>query len=88
VCCDYHFVYARERYKLDVSFGEGYLHMRPLGLHDWAFDRHVIDVAVVLSFLPFIFKIQVGDSGDSMDSSEGWEIGALLQRLLILWWRW
>jgi hypothetical protein len=55
--------------------------VRPLGLHDWAFDRHVIDLAVVLSFMSFVFEILVGAFGDCVDGSKGWEIGALLGRL-------
>jgi hypothetical protein len=70
-----------ERYKFDIIFGECYWRVRPLGLHDWAFDRHVIDLAVVLSFMSFVFEILVGAFGDCVDGSKGWEIGALLGRL-------
>jgi hypothetical protein len=51
-----------EGYKLDIGFGKSYKHVRPLGSHDWTFDRHAIDLIVVLSFLSFIFKIRVGAS--------------------------
>jgi hypothetical protein len=71
VHCDYHCVYVRERYKLDVSFSEGYGHMRALCSHDGAFDHHVIYLTVVLSLLSFIFEIQVGASNDCVDGSEG-----------------
>jgi hypothetical protein len=62
--------------------------MRPLGSHDWTFNRYMIDMAIVLSLLPLVFETQFGTSGDGVYSSEGWEIGGLLGRLLILWWRW
>jgi hypothetical protein len=75
---DYHCVYVWERCKLDVSYGEDYGHVQPLGLHDGAFDHHIIYLPVVLSLLFFVFEIQVGASGDYVDGSKGWEIGALL----------
>jgi hypothetical protein len=79
---------VRERYKLDVIFIESYWDMQPLGSHDWAFDRQMIFLVIVLSSLPLILKTQVRASCDCVDSSEGWEIGALLGRFLVLWWRW
>jgi hypothetical protein len=45
MCCDHHCIYVREGCELDVSFGEGYLHMRPLGSHDWDFDCYMIHLA-------------------------------------------
>jgi hypothetical protein len=60
-------------------------HVRPFVSHDWAFDCHVIDLAVVLSFLSFVSEIHVGASSDFMDCSKGWEVGALLRGLLVLW---
>jgi hypothetical protein len=48
----------------------------------------MIDLVVVLSLLPLVLKIQVGASDDGVYSSEGWENGGLLERLLVLWWRW
>jgi hypothetical protein len=44
-------------------------------------------VAIVVLSLPFVLETQVGASGDCVDGSEGWEIGAFLGRLLVLWWR-
>jgi hypothetical protein len=44
----------------------------------------MINLAVMLSLLSLIFKIQVGASSDGVYGSEGWEIGGLLERLLIL----
>jgi hypothetical protein len=44
-------------------------------------------LVIVVSSVPFILKTQVGASGDCVDDSEGWKIGALLGRLLVLWWR-
>jgi hypothetical protein len=44
----------------------------------------MIDLMVVLSFLSFVFEIHVEPSSDCMNGSEGWEIGALLQGLLLL----
>jgi hypothetical protein len=48
----------------------------------------VIDLEVLLSFLSFILEIQVGASGDCMDCSNDWEVGALLRELWVLWWGW
>jgi hypothetical protein len=48
----------------------------------------MIDLAIALSLLPLILKTQAGTSGDDVYGSEGWEIGGLLGRLLVLWWRW
>jgi hypothetical protein len=48
----------------------------------------VIDLVIVLSSLPLVFKTQVGTSGDGVYSSEGWETGVLLEGFLIVWWRW
>jgi hypothetical protein len=48
----------------------------------------MIYLAIVLSSLPLVLKTQVVASGDCADGSVGWEIGALLGRILILWWRW
>jgi hypothetical protein len=31
--------------------------VRPFGSRDWALDRHVIDLAIVLSFLSFVLEI-------------------------------
>jgi hypothetical protein len=47
----------------------------------------MIYLVIVVSSVPFILKIQVGASGDCVDGSEGWKIGVLLGRLLVLWWR-
>jgi hypothetical protein len=56
VCCDHYCICVWERCEFDVSLGEGYLYMRPLGSHDWAYNRYVIDLAIVLSLLPLIFE--------------------------------
>jgi hypothetical protein len=58
------------------------------GSHDWAFNRHMTDLTVILSFLSFVLEIQVGASGNCMDGFEGWEVGAFLQGFLELWWGW
>jgi hypothetical protein len=78
VCCDDHGICVWEGYEFDIGLGEGQRHARAFGLHNWAFDRHVIDLAIVLSFLSFVLEIQVGASSDCMDGSEGWEVGAWL----------
>jgi hypothetical protein len=78
VHCDYHCICVWERYEINIGLGESYWHVQPFGSHDWAFDRHMIDLMVVLSFLYFVFKIQVGASGGCVDGYEGWEIGTLL----------
>jgi hypothetical protein len=41
----------------DVDFDKGYRSMRPFDLHDWALDCHMIDLAVVLSFLSLVLEI-------------------------------
>jgi hypothetical protein len=53
----------------------------------WAFDLRIIYLAIVVSSLFFVLETQVGASGDCVDGSDGWNIGALLGRLLVLWWR-
>jgi hypothetical protein len=78
----------QERRKFDVSFGEGYLYLRPLGSHNWAFNRYMIDMVIIFSPLPLVLKTRVGTSGDGVYSSESWEIGGLLGRFLALWWMW
>jgi hypothetical protein len=88
VCYYYHCICVRERYKLDVIFIESYRYMRPLSLHDWAFDCHMIYLAIVLSSLSLVLETQVGASGDCVDGFEGWKISALLESFLVLWWRW
>jgi hypothetical protein len=73
---------------LDVNLGEGYLKMRPFGSHNGAYYCYVIDLAIMLLLLSLVFKVQVGASNDGVYGSEGWEIGNLLGRLLVLLWRW
>jgi hypothetical protein len=46
----------------------------------------MIYLAIILSPLSFIHETQVGSFGDCVNGSEGWEIGALLGRFLVLWW--
>jgi hypothetical protein len=62
--------------------------MQPLGSGDWSFDCHMIYLAIVLSSLPLVLKTQVGASGDCVDGSKGWKMCALLERFLVLRWRW
>jgi hypothetical protein len=57
VCCDDHDVCVWEGYMFDVDFDKGYRSMRPFDLHDWALDCHMIDLAVVLSFLSLVLEI-------------------------------
>jgi hypothetical protein len=80
----YHLIYVRERYKLHVIFIESYRDRRPLSSQDWAFDRHMIFLMIVPSSLALILETQIGAFGDCVDGSEGWKIGALLGRFLIL----
>jgi hypothetical protein len=47
----------------------------------------MIFLAIVVSSLPFVLKTQVGASDDCVDGSKGWEIGSILGRRLVLWWR-
>jgi hypothetical protein len=74
-----------ERYQLDVILTESYWDVQPLSFCDWAFDCHMIYLAIVVLSLFFVLKTQVGASGDCVDGFEGWKIGALLGRLLVLW---
>jgi hypothetical protein len=64
---------VRDRCELEVSFGESYLDVRPLSLHDWTLDRYMINLVVVLSILSLVFKGQVGAFGDGVYGSEGWD---------------
>jgi hypothetical protein len=63
---------VRGRCELEVSFGESYLDMQPLGSHNWALDRYMVNLAVVLSLLPLVLESQVRVY-DSVYGSEGWE---------------
>jgi hypothetical protein len=60
-----------ERYQLDVILTESYQDVRPLCSRDWAFNCHMIYLAIVVSSLPFILETQVGASSDCVDGSEG-----------------
>jgi hypothetical protein len=57
---------VQERCKLDVSFGEGYLDMRPLGSYDGTLDRYMINLVIMLPLLPFIFQGEIGTSHNSI----------------------
>jgi hypothetical protein len=59
VCCYYHCICERERYKLDVIFIESYQDMRPLSSHDWVFNRHMIYLAIVLSLCLLFLKLKL-----------------------------
>jgi hypothetical protein len=52
--------------------------VRPFGLCDWTFDRHMVNLAVVFSLLSLALEVRIRASGDCVDGSEGWEIVALL----------
>jgi hypothetical protein len=56
MCSDYHRVRVQERFNLDVSFGEGYLDVRPLGSQNWILDRYMINLVIMLSLLSFVFE--------------------------------
>jgi hypothetical protein len=58
--------------------------MRPFCPYDWAFDRHVVNLAVVFLSLSFVLEVKIGASGDGVYDFKGWEIIALLGRLLVL----
>jgi hypothetical protein len=73
---------VRDRCELEVSFGAGYLDVRPLGLHDWTLDHYMVILAVVLSLLSLVFEGQVKVSGYGVYGSEGWETSGLLRRIL------
>jgi hypothetical protein len=89
VRCDDNGIYAQERYEFDVGFGKGYDNVQPFGSRDWALDRNIIDLAVVLSFISLDLEIYVGASGDSVNGSKGQEIGVSLGRFYGLrrWWK-
>jgi hypothetical protein len=65
------------------------VHVRPLCLDYGAFS-HVIDLAVKVLLLSFIFEIGVRVSGHGMDCTVSGEIVALVRRLTYLQrrWRW
>jgi hypothetical protein len=48
----------------------------------------MIDLTIVVSSLPLVFKTQVGTSDDGVYNFEGWETGGLLGGFLIVRWRW
>jgi hypothetical protein len=54
---DDHGICVRERYKCDVGFDKSYGNVWPFGLHDWALDRHMIDLVVVLLLLSLVLEI-------------------------------
>jgi hypothetical protein len=64
---------VRDRCELEVSFGERYLGVRPLGSHDWTLDCYMINLVVVLSLLSLVFEGQVGASSDGVYGFEGWK---------------
>jgi hypothetical protein len=51
-----------ERCKLDISFGECYLNVRPLGAYYGALNYYMIYLAIVFSFVSLIPEGQVGTS--------------------------
>jgi hypothetical protein len=57
VRCNDHDICVRERYEFDVGFAKGYGNVQLFGSRDWAVDRHMIDLAVVLSFLSLVLEI-------------------------------
>jgi hypothetical protein len=62
--------------------------VRPLSFDHGAFNSLVVDLVVIVSFLPFVLKICVGASGDGVDFVMGREIVALLRWLADLEWMW
>jgi hypothetical protein len=44
----------------------------------------MIDLTIVVSSLPLVFKTQVGTSDDGVYNFEGWETGGLLGGFLIV----
>jgi hypothetical protein len=51
-----------ERCKLDISFGECYLNVQPLGAYDGALNCYMIYLAIVFSFVSLILEGHVGTS--------------------------
>jgi hypothetical protein len=89
MCHNDHGICVWEGYEFDVSFGKGYQNVRPFGSHDWALDRHMIDLAVILSLLSLVLEIYVGASSYGVDGSKGHKIDILMGRFcgLWLWWK-
>jgi hypothetical protein len=45
--------------------------VRPFGLCDWAFNFHVVNLAVVFSLSLLVLEAHIGASGDGVYGSEG-----------------
>jgi hypothetical protein len=57
----------------------------PFSLGNRTFDDNVVDLAIIISMMPFGVKICVSASGDCEDCDVGVEGFWLLRRLLHLW---
>jgi hypothetical protein len=55
--------------------------VRPFGFGDRTFDGYVIDLSIVVSHLPFIFKVGVGTSRGGENCTMGGKVVGLLWRL-------
>jgi hypothetical protein len=55
--------------------------VRPFGFGDRTFDKHMIDLLVIVSMLPLVLKVDIGASGDGENCAMGGKVVTLLQRL-------
>jgi hypothetical protein len=62
--------------------------VRSLCLDYTTFNDHMIDLAVIVSSLSFVFEIGVRASSDGVYCAMGREIVALVRRLTCLQWGW
>jgi hypothetical protein len=62
--------------------------MGPFGLGDRTFDSDMIDLAIIISVLPFGFEVYVRTSGDCEYGSMGGKTLGLLRRFLSFLRRW
>jgi hypothetical protein len=59
-------------------------YMRPFGLGDGAFDDNVVNLSIIVSFLPLVIKIGIGASGNCENCAMGGKVVGLLRRLVDL----
>jgi hypothetical protein len=65
--------------------------MGPFGLGNGAIDGNMIDLSIVVSPLPLVIKISVGDSDNYENCAVDGKAIGLLRRLMNLerrWWMW
>jgi hypothetical protein len=77
-----------ETSKVNVYSCECYRHVRPFCLYHGAFDCHMFDLMIVISFLSLVLEISIRAFGNWVECAMFREIVVLLQRvtLEVGWW--